>query len=55
MEEIFKIKTEEKALEFIANKMYKQWIEENPGLEEDILKLSSEIIMFNVKWGAKIN
>ena len=55
MKTIFTIQSKDEAKQFIAQKMYEQWIKENPGLEEDILELSTQITMFNIKWGTKLD
>lgn len=51
---LFEIKTKDKAKQFIIQKIYEGFVEENPQMEEDILKLCNEIVFFNLKWGTKI-
>ena len=45
----------EKIKQKILQKMTEQWLNDNSGLVEDINKLSTEIMAFNAKWGAKLN
>lgn len=51
---IFELKTNDDAVDFLINKIYKGWVERNPEIEKDILKLASDIVFFNIKWGTNI-
>jgi hypothetical protein len=42
------------AVQLIVNKLFESWVKENPELLNDINKLSTEILSFNIKWGTKL-
>ena len=39
----------------LLRKITEQWMSDNPKLVEDIERLTSEFVMFNSKWGTKLN
>lgn len=49
------MKEEREMKEFLLKKMTEHWMQDNKGLMEDIQKLSSEIVFFNMKWGTRFN
>lgn len=41
--------------EFLLKKMTEQWMNDNPDLINDIHNLVSEFMLFNMKWGTRLN
>lgn len=39
----------------IMQKFYEQWISNQPGIEEDLLELTANIVSFNIKYGTKLD
>ena len=39
----------------ILEKMTNQWLEDNPGLAEDIEELATKLAVFNTKWGTNLD
>jgi hypothetical protein len=48
------MKKQQKTMEYIMKKITDKWFEDNPDLVKDIQELSDKVVMFNVKWGTKL-
>jgi len=46
---------QDKAKAKILQAVMDNWQEKNPDFENDIMELSSKIVLFEAKWGVKIN
>lgn len=47
--------TKENVQEYIMKKITEQWFKDNPELVKDIQNLSAEFVLFNFKYGTRLN
>jgi hypothetical protein len=43
-----------KTKQWLMQKMMERWVADNPEMMEDIEKLTTEVVLFNTKWGTKL-